>query len=117
MNKISIILLTLIFLNSSVYPLTDEERVKILNREKELLEMEKNMYIEFNERKNTILSNTNECLQRAKTKKEIRDCNKYKKDEMEFLNKEMKYRREQLANDKKQLAEDKKKLRSKRRKK
>jgi hypothetical protein len=108
-----LIILTIVF--ASLSYASEEERVKILQKEKEIFETEKNMNIEYNNRKNMINTNTNECLGRAKTKKDIRECNRYKKNEMEFLNKEFKYRKEQLAQDKKQLAEDKKSLTKKKR--
>ncbi|MCA1926812.1 MAG: hypothetical protein LDL13_03115 [Calditerrivibrio sp.] len=114
MKKLFFLLISFLIIANNIYAY-DEERIKILNREKELFEQEKNMNIEFNNRKNMIITNTNECLGRAKTKKEIRDCNKFKKDEMEFLNKELKFRKEQIASEKKQIAEEKKKL-SKRKK-
>lgn len=108
-----LIIITIIFVSLSYA--TEEERVKVLQKEKELFETEKNMNIEYNNRKNMINTNANECLGRAKTKKEIRECNSYKKNEIDFLNKEFKYRKEQLAQDKKQLAEDKKNLSKKKR--
>lgn len=115
MKNLFLLLLSFLLLANNIHA-DDEERIKIINREKELFEMEKNMNIEFNNRKNMIITNANECLGRAKNRKEIRDCNKFKKDEMEFLNKELKFRKEQIAAEKKQIAEEKKKL-SKRKKK
>jgi len=48
-------------------------------KKKKIFDTEKNMNIEYNNRKNMINTNTNECLERAKTKKNIRECNRYKK--------------------------------------
>ncbi|MGB9731783.1 MULTISPECIES: hypothetical protein [Calditerrivibrio] len=116
MVKFILLFISLIFSFSYLYA-DDDQLVKILNREKELLEMEKNLNIEYNERKRSILNNTNECLSRAKTKKEIRDCNKFKRDETEFLQKEMKFRKEQITQERKDLAEQKKKLKPRKKKK
>ncbi len=109
-------LVVLALLSISYLYADDDQLTKILNREKELVQMEKDLQIEMNNRKTSILNNANECLSRAKTKKEIRDCNKFKNDELAFLQKEMKFRKEQIANEKKELAEQKKKLKKPRKK-
>ncbi|MCX8084253.1 MAG: hypothetical protein N3C60_04960 [Calditerrivibrio sp.] len=107
-----VILLFFVIVSFTLSHAEDEKLLKILNREKELVEIEKNLHIEENNRKTTIMNNANECINRAKNKKEIRTCNKTKNDELEFLKKEMKFRKEQIANERKDLAEQKRKLKS-----
>lgn len=116
MRRLFLIIMALLILVPFLHA-DDDQLVKIVNREKELLEMEKNLNMEMNERKNSILNRTNECLSRAKTRKEIAECNKFKRDEMEFLEKERKYRKEQIVNERKNLQEEKRKLRKGKRKK
>jgi len=53
------------------------------------------MNIEYNNRKNMINTNTNECLERSQDKKRISGSAISIKNEMDFLNKEFKYRKEQ----------------------
>lgn len=115
MKKLFYLIMILILSFSYLYA-DDDQLTKILNREKELTQMEKDLQIEMNNRKTSILNNANECLSRAKTKKEIRECNKVKNDELAFLQKEMKFRKEQIANERKDLAEQKKNLKKPRKK-
>lgn len=115
MRKIFYFIFLAILFTNHLYA-NDDQLAKILNREKELIQMEKDLQIEMNNRKTSILNNANECLSRAKTKKEIRECNKVKNDELAFLQKEMKFRKEQIANERKDLAEQKKNLKKPRKK-